>query len=144
MPDLSQDVAAYAALAAALSDPNADREALLAAHGLDEDTWDALDEAWQDRLSEADAGDDETEGVPALVAAYAEAFARAHTARARSELPFERFLEAARAMRRGVDMTTVLKRLDLTLEDFLSAERRWTQAMLADEALAARFRRAMG
>jgi hypothetical protein len=144
MPDLSQDVAAYAALAAALSDPTADRAALLAAHGLDEDTWDALDEAWQEQLSEADAGDDENEGVPALVAAYAEAFARAHTAGAQGDLPFERFLEAARAMRRGVDMATVLKRLDLTLEGFLTAERRWTRAMLEDEGLAARFRRAMG
>ncbi|MGK3982427.1 hypothetical protein WME99_05285 [Sorangium sp. So ce136] len=137
------DVEVYATLAAQLADPSADRAALLAAHGLDEERWEALDDAWQARLSEADDEDGEDVGVPPLVAAYAETFARAQRARARSELTFDRFLEAARAMKRGTDMATVLSRLDLTLEDYLSAQQRWTAAMLEDEELMARFQRAM-
>ncbi|WP_437681539.1 hypothetical protein [Sorangium sp. So ce131] len=143
MKDPARDVEAFATLAAQLADPSADRAALLAAHGLDEDGWEALDDAWQARLSEADEGDDEEAGVPPLVVAFAEAFARAQRARARSELSFERFLEAARAMRRGTDMATVLSRLDMTLEDYLSAQQRWTAAMLEDEELLSRFQRAM-
>ncbi|WP_437553003.1 hypothetical protein WME95_17420 [Sorangium sp. So ce327] len=137
------DVEAYATLAAQLADPSADRAALLAAHGLDEAGWEALDDAWQARLSEADDDDGEEVGVPPLVVAYAETFARVQRARAKSELSFERFLEAARGLKRGTDMATVLSRLDLTLEDYLSAQQRWTAAMLEDEALMARFQRAM-
>lgn len=141
MEDLLHDVEAFATLAAQLADPGADRAAILAAHALDEEQWEALDDAWQARLSEADEGEDE--GVPPLMAAYAEAFARAQRARARSELPFDRFLEAARAMKRGTDMTTVLKRLGMTLSEYLNAQQRWTAAMLEDEDLAARFQQAM-
>lgn len=141
MPTPADDIEAYAALAASLADPAADRAALLAAHGLDEDAWDALDDTWQARLSAADEAD--TDGVPPLVAAYAEAFARAQRERAQSALSFERFIEVARAMQRGTDLATVLRRLDVSLLDFLSAQRRFTEAMLADEALAERFRRAM-
>jgi hypothetical protein len=127
----------------ALADPRGDRAALLAAHGLDEEAWEAIDDAWQARLSEAGAEGDLAQGVPPLIAAYAEAFARAQRARAQHEVSFERFVEAARAMARGTDMATVLERLGLTLEDLLRAQQRWTAAMLADDALAERFRRAM-
>ncbi|WP_437282031.1 hypothetical protein WME90_16160 [Sorangium sp. So ce375] len=142
-PQGVDDVEAYATLAAQLADPSADRAALLAEHGLDEAGWEALDDAWQARLSEADDEDGEDVGVPPLVVAFAEAFARAQRARAKSELSFERFLEAARELKRGTDMATVLSRLDLTLEDYLGAQQRWTAAMLEDEALMAQFQRAM-
>lgn len=143
MKDPSQDVEVYAALAARLADPGADRAALLAEHGLDEAGWEALDDAWQARIEEADEDDGEEVGVPPLVAAFAETFARVQRGRAKSELSFERFLEAARAMKRGTDMATVLSRLDLTLEDYLSAQQRWTAAMLEDDELMAQFQRAM-
>ena len=141
MVDLSSDIEVYAALSAALADPAADRAALLAAHGLDEDTWDALDDAWQARLSAAEEG--EGEGVPPLVAAHAEAFARAQRARAGAPLSFERFVEIARAMQRGSELATLLGRLGVSLDDFLTAQRTWTEAMIGDEGLAERFRRAM-
>lgn len=143
MKDPSQDVEVYATLSARLADPGADRAALLAEHGLDEASWEALDDAWQARIEEADEDDGEEVGVPPLVAAFAETFARVQRSRAKSELSFERFLEAARAMKRGTDMATVLSRLDLTLEDYLSAQQRWTAAMLEDDELMARFQRAM-
>ena len=142
MEDLASDVEAYAALSAELADPRVDRAALLAARGLDEAAWDALDEAWQARIEEADEGDGD--GIPPLVAAHAEAFARAQRARAGAVLPFERFAQAARELGRGTDLATALKRLDLTLDAYLAAQAHWTREMLADEALAARFRRAIG
>jgi len=143
MPDLAADVEAYAALAAELADLRTDRAAVLAAHGLDEDAWDALDERWQDRLSAAEEAHGDADGVPPLVAAHAEAFVRAQRARVREVLPFERFLAATRALRRGGDLAATLKRLDLTLETYLAAQAHWTARVLEDEALAARFDEAM-
>jgi hypothetical protein len=143
MADPRGDIEAYAALAAALTAPDADRAAVLAAHGLDEEAWNALDDAWQARLSAASDEEVEGFGVPGLIAAYAEAFSRAQRARAPGVLPFERFLEAAREMKQGRDMATALKRLGLTLEAYLGAQAHWTARMLEDEELAARFQRAM-
>ena len=143
MSDLTRDLDAYAELAAALADPTADRAALLAAHALDEEAWEAIDDRWQTLVSQADVTDPDGEGVPAFVSAYAEAFARAQRARSGGVIPFERFIEAAREMKRGIDMATVLKRLGLRLEDFLNAQRHWTARMLEDEALATRFQRAL-
>jgi hypothetical protein len=143
MADLAGDLDAYAAFALALADPNGDRGALLAARGLTEEAWEAIDDAWQARLSGAEADAANASGVPAFAAAFAEAFARAQRARARTEVSFDRFVEATRAMQRGTEMATVLKRLDLTLDDFLAEQARWTAAMLIDDALAERFRRAL-
>lgn len=141
MADLLHDLEAYATLSAELLDPDVDRTAALAAHGLDEDGWEAIDEAWEKRLSEA--GDDETDGVPPLIAAHAEAFARAQRARSKAVIPFARFLEAARELARGKDLSTALKRLDLTLETYLAAQAHWTARMLEDDALAKEFERAL-
>jgi hypothetical protein len=141
MEDLSQDIEAYAALAAALAEAGPDRARVLAARGLTEAQWEALDQAWQARLSEE--GEENAAGVPALLAAYAEAFARAQRARARAVMPFERFVEAAREMQRGADLARVLQRLDMSLPDFMASQQHWTARMLEDGALAARFRKAM-
>lgn len=143
MADLMHDLEAYATLSAELLDPNVDRAAALAAHGLDEEGWEAVDEAWDARLSAA--GDEDTDGVPPLIAAHAEAFARAQRARAgvAEVLPFARFLEAARELARGKDLSTALKRLDLTLETYLAAQAHWTARMLQDDSLAKQFERAL-
>jgi glyoxylase-like metal-dependent hydrolase (beta-lactamase superfamily II) len=139
--DLEGDVRAYATLAARLARDPARRAELLAAHGLDEDRWEALDDAWQARLDRA--ADSDEDGVPALVAAHAEAFADAQRGAGADVLPFERYVEAARELRRGHDMTTALKRLSVTFDQLMRAQRHWTAAMLSDPALAARFQRAV-
>jgi hypothetical protein len=141
MADLRNDLEAYATLAAELADPRVDRRAVLAARGLDEDAWEALDDAWQARLEAADAADDD--GVPPLIAAHAEAFARAQRARVGEILPFERFVAAARELRRGGDLASTLRRLELTLDTYLAAQGHWTARLLEDEELSARFDRAM-
>ncbi|EYF00235.1 hypothetical protein [Chondromyces apiculatus] len=145
MADLRTDLEAYVTVAAELSDPRVDRTVALTARGLDEDAWEEIDDAWQARLSEAEAEaeDAAADGVPPLVAAHAEAFARAQRARVHDVLPFERFVTAASALRRGGDLRSTLRRLDLTLDAYLTAQAHWTARMLEDDALFARFEHAM-
>lgn len=143
---LVTDVRAYAALSARLAEPDADRAALLAEHGLDEDGWDALDDLWIARLSEAaDAAGDE-DRVPPLVQEHAEAFARAQAERASAGAPlsFERFVEITLEIQRaGADVKYVLSRNATTLHDYLRAEQHWLREMMDDAALQARFHKAM-
>jgi len=141
MHALAQDVVAYATLAARLAQAGEDREAVLAAHGLDEESWEAIDDAWQERLAEDE--DEDQNGVPVLVAAYAEAFAAAQRGGAKEELPFERYVEVASAMKRGGDLANVLGRFRISLPDFLRAHQHWTAQMLEDEELARRFRKSI-
>lgn len=135
------DVTAYAALAAALADPGCQRAEVLAAHGLDEAAWAGLDEAWQARLSAA--MEEESDGVPPLVAAYAEAFAAAQRAAAGQGMTLERFAEATREIQRNGDPTGTLARLGIPLAAYLQANAYWTRRVVEDRALAERFRRAL-
>lgn len=142
--DPADDVQAYAALGAALADPSADREAIFTTHGLDEATWEIIEETWQGRFDAADAAHGEAEGIPPLVVEHAEAFARAQATRGGAGLPFERFVEVARAFARGDDAQGLLRRFGATLEEYLGAQREWTGRMLEDAELAGRFEKAMG
>jgi hypothetical protein len=134
----------YAELSAELADPACDRDALLAAHGLDEATFASLDGAAQEQLSRAMDTDDD--GVPPLLAAYAEAFARARARLAvdAGVLPIERFGDATREISRRGDPLPTLTRLGISLADFLRANEHWTRRMLEDPALLARFRARLG
>jgi hypothetical protein len=140
-PEAELDVTAYAALAAALAEPGCRREAVLAARGLDEAAWAGIDDAWQARLSAA--MEEETDGIPPLVAAYAEAFAAAQREAGGQGLPLERFAEATREIQRHGDPTTTLARLGIPLAAYLQANAHWTRRIVEDRALAERFRRAL-
>ena len=142
--DAGESVEAYAALLAALADPVADRAVVLSAHGLDEDSWEAIDAEWQRRLSAAADATTEDEPAPPLVVAFAEAFAKAQRAGARTVLSFERYLEVTRVMGRGGAVGEEMKRLQVTLAEYLRAHEHWMRQMAADPALADRFSRAMG
>lgn len=138
------DLRAYAALAATLATADPPRAAILRAHGLDEAGWEELDRCHQDRLSRA--MDEEHEGVPPLVAAYAEAFAAArarHTVAA-GVISIERFGDATREIRRSGDPTAALGRLGISLDDFLRGSEHWTQRMMTDPDLLRRFRARLG
>lgn len=113
-------------------------------NGLDEASWETIEEAWQGRFDAADATHGEAEGIPPLLAAYAEAFARAQATRGGAGMPFESFVEVARAFARGDDAQGLLRRFGATLEEYLSAQRCWTARMLEDPELAGRFEKAMG
>jgi hypothetical protein len=136
----SFDVAEYAELAATLADPSCDRAAVLAAHDLDEEGWTALDRLFQDRLGRA--MDEAEEGVPPLVSAYAEAFARARAALHKDKpvLTLDRFADATREIQVRGDPLPALAKHGITLEEYLRANEHWTQRMLADPTLVARFR----
>lgn len=142
---LATDVRAYATLAVRLAEPDADRASLLAEHGLDEDTWDALDDTWQERLSAAIDEIGEADSMPLLVKEHADAFAAAQAERVRPGPPltFERFIEITHEIQRGHDIQHVLKRNSTTLHDYLRAEQHWLRAMMQDADLEARFHRAM-
>ncbi|HEU4534542.1 MAG TPA: hypothetical protein VFS00_10510 [Polyangiaceae bacterium] len=135
--DLSSNLDAYVALVVALADPGAEREARLRSAGLDEPSWEAIDAAWQARLSEAMGA--EQDDVPPLVLAYAQAFTLAQSARGGPPLSFERFVEATRAVRGAADVMQELRKLGLTFEQFLVAQRYWLGAMTTDAGLSARF-----
>jgi len=140
----SLDIRAYATLAATLAAGERPRAEILHAQGLDEAGWEALDRFHQEQLSRA--LDDDRDGVPPLVAAYAEAFAaaRARTTRAATMLPIERFGDATREIQRTGDPTAALARLGITLDDFLRANEHWTARMMSDAELLRRFRARLG
>ena len=140
----ADDVHAYAALGAALADPSANREKILATNGLDETAWEIIEETWQGRFDAADEAHGEAEGIPPLVVEHAEAFARAQATRGGAGMPFERFVDVARAFARGDDAQGLLRRFGATLDEYLGAQREWTGRMLEDAELAGRFEKAMG
>ncbi|MFO0585958.1 MAG: hypothetical protein U0441_00390 [Polyangiaceae bacterium] len=143
---LDTDVRAYAVLSARLSEPDSDRTTLLAEHGLDEETWDQLDDAWQERLSAAIDEMGDSEAVPPLVKEHADAFTaeQAVLAAAREPMPFERFIEITQDIRRGHESQHVMKRNATTLQDYLRAQQHWLKRMMDDPDLQTRFHRAMG
>jgi hypothetical protein len=116
---------------------------VLAAHALDEDAFQALEDRWLARLSEAEDAHGDRDGVPPLVLAHAEAFARAQRQQAGELLPFERYLEITRALQRGRDVATVLERFSLDLATYLNSHQHWTAALATDAALAEAFRRGL-
>lgn len=128
------EVEAYARLRARLADPETDRDALLAEHGFDEDSWDRVDERWQAALSEAlDRSQDDE--VPPLVLRYANAFAQAQADAPGELLSLERFARATRAVRGARDPRLALGKLGVTLGTFLKASQHWTPRMGKDPAL---------
>ncbi|MEZ4300519.1 MAG: hypothetical protein R3B70_36590 [Polyangiaceae bacterium] len=142
---LTTDVRAYAVLSVRLAEPEADREALLAEHGLDEDAWDELDDAWQARLSDALEAAGDSDSVPLLIKEHADAFAEAQAARVRPGPPLsiDRFIEVTLEIQRGQDIRHVLPRNKTTLHDYLRAQQHWLKQMMDDPELFARFQRAV-
>ena len=137
------DVDAYAALVVMLSDESAERDAILRAHGLDEEAWEALDQDWQQVLSSAMDVDVETEGVPEVLARYSAAFVRAQQARKSAVLSIDHWALATRRISRSEDVAKTLSDLGLTLPLFLEANLHWTKRMLEEPALADRFRKTL-
>jgi len=137
---------AYTRIVAEIANGGGDRAVVLARHGLDEDRWDAIDDAWQARLSDAADQASEDEGVPPLVVAYAEALTRAQRERTagRAVIAFDRFAEAVRLLRRDGNMLQALARTGLTIDQFLQANQHWTACIVNDPELARRFEAIVG
>lgn len=135
LPD--PDIEAYAALQMRLVGVEGDaRTALLEAHGLTEDTYEALDERAQEALSRAL---DATEaGVPPLVARYDAALKKVHEG-LEPPLSLERFAEATLVVQKGGDPTKALERIGVSLPDYLRSSQAWAGRLAKDDDLARRF-----
>ncbi len=134
------DIEAYATVCVALAEGRP-RDVVLREHDLDEGSWAALDQYWQDRLSRA--MNEDTEGVPPLVAAYSAAFERAR-AKVRAGQPIlsiERFADATREIQLRGDPTSALQRVGVTLMDFLRANEHWTARMMKEPEMLEIFRK---
>ena len=133
---------AYARLFVALSRAGTRRDEVLATHGLDETRWQAIDDGWQARLSDAvDQGTDEVPVAPFL-AEFSRAMDRAQSDDSQP-ISFEKYVEATRIVRLGGDVTRTLRQLGLTAEEYVRGNRFWMQRMAKDDELSARFQRAL-
>jgi hypothetical protein len=142
MEDPRSDLDAYAALVVALAARGVDRDAVLAAAGLDEDLWEDIEESWLERLAAAEEAQGEAPGPPALVAAHANALARAERARSGDAiLPFERWLAITRAFAEEREVARVLERHGVDLSAYLRAHAHWTTELATSPAAAAKLRR---
>jgi hypothetical protein len=135
------DLPTYAAVAAELDSAGEERAQVLARHGLDEEQWEAIDGAWQQRLS--DALDTDDDGVPELVAAYAAAYEQAQRAIA-PVMALEQFAELTRLLQASGDVRASLAKLGLQLGDYVRASAHWTGRMAAEPELERRFQLALG
>ncbi|HEY3818791.1 MAG TPA: hypothetical protein VGL81_16585 [Polyangiaceae bacterium] len=134
---------AYARLTVALSRAGEKREAVLTAHGLDEDRWQAIDGLWQARLSDAmEQGTDE-QPIPPFLQEFSRAIDRAQSDDS-GVIALERFAEATRAVSQTGDVVKALERLGLTIDEYMHANHYWVQRMAKDDDLAETFRRAVG
>jgi hypothetical protein len=134
------DVERYAEIAAALADPEVDRASVLAANGLDEDAWDALDETWQERLAAAQEAHGDEDGVPDLVLRHAQAFAEAQQQRG-EVMALDRFLRCVALARTATDLPLALRKIGVTLAQFLRANHHWMAKAQDDPELMERLLR---
>ena len=140
MPPASDlDLRTYAAVSVALAGAPGSRDQVLSAHGLDEEAWDAIDDAWQGRLSSA-IDEQSGEAVPPLVVEYETAL---REAQAGAEMPMslERFAELTSKIQRGGDLAAVLAQTGVPFAVYLRASAHWTPRLASDPALAEQFTR---
>ena len=136
------DVRAYARLMAELVVAGAGgRAALLARHGLDEDTWTEVDLHWQSALSDALAPFEDD--APALLSEYAAAY-EARQRELASPVSLEQFAEVTRLLQANGDLQAALARGGVKMSDFVQASAHWSKAMIEDAELEARFAALVG
>ena len=131
-PKPRMSLEAYAELRARLSRDDVDRDAALADLGLDEETWDVIDDEWQAELSRA--LDTDGDDLPAAVIAYADAFARAQRDAPGRLLSLETFARCTRALRGARDPKRALEKQGVTLTEYLKANQHWSPQLATDDA----------
>jgi hypothetical protein len=133
-PELDLDVRAYARLAARLATAGDERDTMLAERGLDDDAWDVLEDAWSERMERADLDYGDADGVPPLVADYANAFSQAQMeALAGADLmSLKQYADITKSLQRGRDMPQVFVRHGTSLEAYLLAHSHWSIKLATD------------
>ena len=134
------DLEMYAAVMAELVAAGDARAAVLARYGLDEERWEAVDAAWQARIEEAMA--EESEGVPALLAAFAAAYEAAQRALA-PPIPLEQFARITRLLQATGDIQAAVAKVGATLADYVRSNEHWSRRMTEDPTEERRFQEAL-
>jgi hypothetical protein len=130
------DVATYARVMAELADAGDRRGEVLARHGLDEDAWEAADDAWQATLSAA--LDDDGDGPSQVLSDYAAAYERAQIELA-VPMRLETFATVTRLLAAAQDLPRALAQANVTLAAYLRACGHYARRMAEDPELARRF-----
>jgi hypothetical protein len=131
------DLTTYAQLMADLAAAGQQqRLAILARHGLDEETWSIVDADWQDRLSAAMTEDEE--GGLALVSAHATAY---HAAQSRRGPPItlEQLAEVTRLLEVTGDLSCTLTRAGVALTEYLAGTGYWSKRIAEEPDTEERF-----
>ncbi|WP_437313954.1 hypothetical protein [Sorangium sp. So ce385] len=134
------DLETYARVMARLAESGGARAEVLARHGVDEARWDAADAHWQARLSGALA--DEDEPVPALLAAYCEAYQAASRAAA-PPVSLEQFARVTSLLQSTGDVQAALAQVGVTLADYVRGSEHWSRRMAEDSGMERRFHAAL-
>ncbi len=134
--DLEEELERYAELTVMLSEPGADRTAILSACDLDEAGWEAHDAQWQQRLSADASAADASGQIPPMWLAFSQALQRVQERRSKTVLPIERYAELARVLTSGGDVAHALQSRGVTMVDFLRAHRHWLARATKDGAIA--------
>jgi hypothetical protein len=134
---------AYTLVMAELASAGDARAAVLARHGLDEATWEALDTRWQDRLSAAMDQDPEDDSVPELISAYAAAYEAAQRAIA-PPISLDDFARMTRLLEASGDVRASLAKVGISLADYARGIEHWTRQLAGDPELERRFHEVLG
>lgn len=134
------DLKAYATVMAELAAAGDARAETLSRHGLDEGAWGVIDARWQARLSEA--LEEEGDGVPALVASYAEAYEAAQRALA-PPISLEQFALVTRLLQATGDIRAALAKADVTMAAYVQGAEHWSRRIAESPELERRFQAAL-
>ena len=118
-----------------------DRAALLSAHGLDEDSWAAIDAVFDAQISAAiheDTAEDALAPPWLERLGKAQAAAQARNAAA-APLSFEAFVQVTRAIVASGDPVRIFEETKVTPMIFAQANMHWAKVMSTNPALAERF-----
>lgn len=131
----------YARIMVELAAAEGERASVLARHGLDEDSWHQIDDAFQDRLSEAmDTYDGD--GVPELVARYAKAYEDAQR-EGGPVMSIETFARVMKILEATSDLRAALARSGTTLSEYVRATEHYSRRFAHEPELAEAYEEAL-
>lgn len=129
-------IESYAVVMAELASAGDARAEVLARHGLNEASWDAIDTHWQGRLSEALDQDDD--GGSEIVSAYAAAYESAQRALA-PPISLAEFALVTRLFQASGDLRASLSKAGVTLADYVRGTEHWSRRLATDPEVERRF-----
>lgn len=129
----------YAALLVRLPEEPPERARVLAEHGLDEQSWEELDQRYQ---AELDAAMQVGEGanVPALLSRFSAALGDGVSALEAPPLELEPYARFTRGLQLGRDPQKLVEAEGVSMRVYMDAHLYWTPRLARDPGLSERFR----